>query len=180
MWAASANDWATRFKRKVKKDARPLLIPWPFAPVALVYDLVDTDGPYLPVAVAQIFPATGPVTKKRMEVWIARLARRGFMVDLAQWGPGKVGEVRCKRPAMDSKAQVVYNLRLNRDHDPNVQFASLVHELGHVLLDHHGADSDLFHSHGRPTGDANHPHGRDCLLHGSLTAHRGPRILQRR
>lgn len=47
-FAASAWDWKERFERTVKPDARPLLILWPFAPVALVYDLLDTEGKELP------------------------------------------------------------------------------------------------------------------------------------
>src|SRR2546425_3442962 len=43
-YAASAADWRTRFGRKPKEGARPLLILWPFAPVALVYDVMDTEG----------------------------------------------------------------------------------------------------------------------------------------
>src|SRR6266446_10425544 len=47
-YAASAADWWTRFGRKPKEGARPLLILWPFAPVALVYDVMDTEGRDLP------------------------------------------------------------------------------------------------------------------------------------
>lgn len=43
-YAASATDWRERFNRYPKRDARPLLILWPFAPVVLVYDLIDTEG----------------------------------------------------------------------------------------------------------------------------------------
>jgi hypothetical protein len=39
MYAASARDWRERFERRPKEDARPLLILWPFGPVALVYDV---------------------------------------------------------------------------------------------------------------------------------------------
>src|ERR1039457_5528625 len=47
-FAASARDWRERFGRTPQEKARPLLILWPFAPVALVYDLADTDGRPLP------------------------------------------------------------------------------------------------------------------------------------
>ena len=42
-YAASASDWWARFKRKPKPNARPLLILWPFGPVALVYDVMVTE-----------------------------------------------------------------------------------------------------------------------------------------
>src|SRR5688500_15207399 len=38
-FAASAFDWHERFDRTIKDGARPLLILWPFGPVATVYDV---------------------------------------------------------------------------------------------------------------------------------------------
>jgi hypothetical protein len=49
-YAASAHDWRERFGRSSKEGARPLLILWPFGPVALVYDVMDTEGNPLPPA----------------------------------------------------------------------------------------------------------------------------------
>ena len=59
-YAASARDWKARFGRTIKEDARPLLILWPFGPVALVYDVMDTEGSELPDNVAAFF-ATGAI-----------------------------------------------------------------------------------------------------------------------
>jgi hypothetical protein len=38
-FAASALDWRARFGRTINEGARPLLILWPFGPVATVYDV---------------------------------------------------------------------------------------------------------------------------------------------
>lgn len=65
-FAASKYDWQRKFSRSIKEDARPLLILWPFAPVALVYDVADTEGAALPNAVAEAFRATGDMTAKRI------------------------------------------------------------------------------------------------------------------
>src|SRR5439155_4977291 len=54
-YAASARDWYERFGRSPKEGARPLLILWPFGPVALVYDFLDTEGEDLPEDVASFF-----------------------------------------------------------------------------------------------------------------------------
>lgn len=43
-YAASERDWQERFGRRINDGARPLLILWPFGPVALVYDVQDTKG----------------------------------------------------------------------------------------------------------------------------------------
>ncbi len=60
-YAASEYDWRTRFNRTVKARARPLLILWPFGPVAFVYDVQDTEGNALPEDVMETFHATGPM-----------------------------------------------------------------------------------------------------------------------
>lgn len=36
-----------------------------------------------------------------------------------------------------------YLMRLNKNHEPNVQFSTLAHELGHLLLGHLGSDERL-------------------------------------
>src|SRR5437667_999985 len=64
-YAASAADWRDRFGRWPKDGVRPLLILWPFGPVALVYDVQDTDGKELPKDV-ECFPARGPIDEERI------------------------------------------------------------------------------------------------------------------
>ena len=54
-YAASARDWRDRFGRRPKEGARPLIILWPFGPVALVYDVMDTEGKPLPEDVESFF-----------------------------------------------------------------------------------------------------------------------------
>src|SRR6185369_8861410 len=65
-YAASARDWRERFGRTIKEGARPLLILWPFGPVALVYDVLDTEGDDLPDDVAS-FAARGPIDALQMK-----------------------------------------------------------------------------------------------------------------
>ena len=98
-WAASRWDWKIRFEREVKADARPLLILWPFGPVALVYDVLDTEGQPLPEAASQMFRATGPVTKAQMQGWVKRLGRKNILVEMRDWGDAKAGEIICEVPA---------------------------------------------------------------------------------
>ena len=72
-FAASEHDWKKRFNRTIKEGGRPLLILWPFAPVALVYDVEDTEGDDLPADVAQAFRATGEMTEKYIQTFIKNL-----------------------------------------------------------------------------------------------------------
>lgn len=64
-YAASASDWKYRFDRTPKEGARPLLILWPFGPVAFVYDVQDTEGKDIPQGVAS-FVAQGNISKEQL------------------------------------------------------------------------------------------------------------------
>ena len=80
---ASAHDWEVRFNRRVKEDARPLFIPWPFAPVVTVYDVLDTFDPQnpategLPENIASFFSAD-EITAARLRSLPALLARKNI------------------------------------------------------------------------------------------------------
>ena len=151
LFAASEHDWKNRFNRTIKEGARPLLILWPFAPVALVYDVKDTEGDELPVDVAQAFRATGGMTAERIQAFIYKLIKLGIDTKLIEYGDGHAGHIQ-QRPEHDLKInkqsiQVKekpdYLIRLNKNHDPNVQFSTLAHELAHLFLGHLGADKFL-------------------------------------
>jgi hypothetical protein len=143
MYAASAYDWKTRFSRTIKEGARPLLILWPFSPVALVYDVEDTEGTELPADVAQTFQATGQVTTQTITETVQRLARLGIDLKCIPYGDGNAGCVKAIRRSDDAKVKPEYQIRLNANHEPNIQFVTLVHELGHLYLGHLGPDKYL-------------------------------------
>jgi hypothetical protein len=144
-FAATAADWRTRFDRTVKEGARPLLILWPFGPVALVYDVADTDGPALPADIAAPFRATGDITEKRLACMLAVLYGRGIRCQCIEYGQGHAGHIRARLVDTVKTSQGVqkrlYEIRLNAAHSASVQFATLAHELGHLFLGHLGADA---------------------------------------
>jgi hypothetical protein len=149
-YAASAYDWRVRFNRRPKRDTRPLLILWPFGPVALVYDVLDTEGDPLPADV-NFFQASGDITEERMMRFLTLMERKGIKhhyFDAGDCSAGSIEQVRkppAPKDAKDKKAKVPseYLIRINRNHTPNVQFSTLAHELGHLFLGHLGADERL-------------------------------------
>lgn len=142
MYAASARDWRERFERRPKEDARPLLILWPFGPVALVYDVQDTEGKDLPDGV-NAFAAAGTMTTQCMERFVALLARKNVVTKWIDAGDGKAGAIRATERPADPKSAVKYKVSINRNHAPAVQFATLAHELGHLCLGHLGPNKLL-------------------------------------
>lgn len=142
-FAASAYDWWERFKRRPKHGARPLLILWPFGPVAMVYDVMDTDGEPLPQDAASCFFATGGIDAQRIKSFEALLTRKNILLTWVDAGDGKAGLIGViHRPEVE-KEPTIYGMQINRNHPPPTQFASLAHELGHLFLGHLGADKKL-------------------------------------
>jgi hypothetical protein len=66
---ATAKDWQGRFRRKIKEDARPMLILAPGHPVMLVYDLDQTQGDTLPKELLEFSHFEG----EWEEQWLSRL-----------------------------------------------------------------------------------------------------------
>lgn len=137
---ASARDWRERFGREVKKEARPLVILWPFGPVAFVYDVLDTDGEPLPTDAAAFF-ARGTIDEFAISEFVRLLQKKGILCRWFDAGDGKAGAVQRKGGHPGERS--AYEISLNRNHSTNVQFSTLAHELGHLFLGHLGADKSL-------------------------------------
>jgi hypothetical protein len=142
-YAASARDWLERFNRYPKRDARPLLILWPFGPVALVYDKLDTEGDPLPED-AQMFPAKGAMTAERLKGFSGMLVRKRIELAFFDGGDASAGSIGLQPMVSNDKDEKRrYLMRINQNHDPVTQFVTLAHELGHLCLGHLGKDKDL-------------------------------------
>ncbi|SCY08744.1 ImmA/IrrE family metallo-endopeptidase [Thiohalorhabdus denitrificans] len=143
-YAASAKDWADRFERGVKEDARPLLILWPFGPVALVFDVDDTfGGKELPKDVAKAFRAHGTLGEDELQKKFEILENKRIFVKGVDHADGSAGYIWKEPLAEREKEEYIYPLRINKNHKNSVQFSTLIHELGHLFLGHLGGDEKL-------------------------------------
>ena len=140
-YAASARDWRKRFKRTIKEGARPLVILWPFGPVAFVYDVLDTEGEPLPRDV-ETFPAEGAMSSERLNHFCERLEKKHIHCIMVDAGDAKAGQIRVVRPKKKDEP-VQYFLQLNSNHSAPVRFVTLAHELAHLFLGHLGEDKVL-------------------------------------
>ena len=141
-YAASARDWRDRFGRRPKEGARPLIILWPFAPVALVYDVMDTEGKPLPVDVASFF-ARGDIDEIKLRSFEPLLKKKSIEWCWVDAGDKRAGSIRVVQRASNAKEATQYRIHINRNHDPAVKFTTLAHELGHLFLGHIGPDGKL-------------------------------------
>ena len=141
-YAASEQDWRVRFHRWPKEGARPLLILWPFGPVALVYDVIDTEGAPLPEDV-QSFVAVGSISEDRLRSFEPLLGRKKIVLRWVDAGDQNAGLIRVVRRPTDKEQATEYRIHINRNHASAVQFTTLTHELGHLYLGHLGPDRKL-------------------------------------
>ena len=141
-YAASAHDWKHRFQRTVKEKSRPLLIMWPFGPVALVYDMLDTEGADLPKD-AFAFYAAGTIDAKRIATFTEILSKQHIFIKPYDQGDKDAGFIRRLTTAPDTKTHSTYELGMNRNHTVAMSFVTLAHELGHLFLGHLGDDKKL-------------------------------------
>lgn len=141
-YAASRFDWQDRFNRTVKERARPLLIMWPFGPVALVYDVLDTEGDDLPKD-AFSFYAAGDIDQRRIGTFAGILERKNVLIDFFDEGGRNAGVIRRVSIPEDDKEYSEYRVGINRNYTPAMAFATLVHELAHLFLGHLGNDRKL-------------------------------------
>ncbi len=141
-YAASAADWRKRFGRWPKEGARPLLILWPFGPVALVYDVVDTEGKQLPEDVASFF-ARGAIDEMIIASFEPLLNKKNIEWCWLDAGDREAGSIRVVTRGNSKDVVTKYKMNMNRNHDPAVKFGTLAHELGHLFLGHLGPDKKL-------------------------------------
>ncbi|MCW5976731.1 MAG: ImmA/IrrE family metallo-endopeptidase [Bryobacteraceae bacterium] len=141
-FAASAHDWKVRFERKPKEGARPLLILWPFSPVALVYDVVDTEGRDLPRDVWSFY-AHGAIDRERIAGFQEPLRKKNIDWAWVDAGDGSAGWIRVLHRATEENEATQYRMCVNRNLEPAIQLTTIAHELGHLFLGHLGLDRKL-------------------------------------
>lgn len=141
-YVATRGQWRSLFKRTPKEGARPLVVLKPFGPVDFVYDVVDTEGPPLPEGV-QAFFARGPITATAMKRFQMELLKENIEITWIDAGDLSAGSIKRSGHLPDEVGSYTYRIRLNANHAPAVQFATLAHELGHLCLSHLGPDKKL-------------------------------------
>lgn len=141
-YAASARDWRERFNRYPVEGVRPLLILWPFGPVALVYDEQDTEGDPLPKGVHP-FAAQGQIDETRMGDFKKLLLKKSIDCKWFDGGDNNAGSIKIVKCETDSKNYSAYEMSINKNHSAPTQFTTMAHELAHLLLGHLGRDPKL-------------------------------------
>lgn len=147
-----------RIGRRVSPDAVPIVILKTFGPIDFVYELGDTAGRPVPGEGSDPFQATGRIRRDAWKRATAAAQDCAIAVELTDaYGMGlagtaaqlalddanemqieTVGEPGSERRRPKTGVPVLWRIRINRNHSPETQYATLAHELGHVYCGHLG------------------------------------------
>ena len=144
-----------RWGRRIKANARPLVILQPMGPVMFVFDVSDTEpekgAPPLPREVERPFEVLRGEVGSVLERTIENAKRDGVLVADREAGSQYAGEIRAttkrefltvltrERPSpVYQQIPVRYELLLNSRLSREAKYATLVHELAHLYCGHLG------------------------------------------
>jgi hypothetical protein len=113
---ATEKDWFRRFKRRLKEDARPMLILAPMHPVLLVYDLDQTEGPDLPEELSKFASFAGEWKDEYLERTLGNAAKRDkIRIDFKRLSSTNAGFATIARGDRESKMPFTRNSTLPVD-----------------------------------------------------------------
>ncbi len=135
---ATASHWRKKFNRKVKDDARPLIMLQPMGPVMLVYDVMDTEGPPLPALLANLFAVEGSFKFELFDRTLENCSNAGIVIKYRKLGAHHAGTA--IRAPQDAAIGIKATIELNEAHDLAARYATLCHEIAHIYLGHLGSD----------------------------------------
>lgn len=144
-YVATVNDWLYRFNRRVKLDARALVILKPWGPVQFVYDLSDTvgDNQIFPKEILQPFQTLGLVSPDMWHYTIQACRRDGIQVVQLSSSLKEAGRaIRLSSPEASQQSKmpdIQYRVEVNKELDLATRYTTLIHELGHIYAGHLGA-----------------------------------------
>jgi hypothetical protein len=152
-YVLSASAWVKKYDTKVKLNARPLIILVPFGPVDYVFDIDDTDitnkKSFLE-SLTDPFKTKGSIGEKTYNTLIDNLKFLGIRLESVQFGSQQNAEIRyCKevnkieyeftdnkKTRKKIKLPQYYQISVSNKNDITDNFASIIHELGHLFCEH--------------------------------------------
>ena len=150
---ATARTWARRFGRHPKLNARPLVILAPMGPVRFVYDLNDTEGEPISAERLQSYATRQRWQARITENTVQNCALHGIVVrEVVSNDRHKDAAVRMT-PSIRKKYRHLnlvkdasYLVMVDPADKPEIKFASLALELGHIFCGHLGIDKNAWWS----------------------------------
>ena len=150
-YAATAGAWQRRYHRKIKYDARPLLILAPMSPVRFVFDLADTEGESVLINQDLHQKDSRQLTTDTLGHTIHNCTWSGIIVREVQLAPQTssnlmpvTGDSFQKYEALGIEPHMNFLILLNESLDLENKYAVLVYELAKVFCGHFGISANAW------------------------------------
>jgi hypothetical protein len=144
-YVATARTWAQKYNRQPRRDAKPLIILAPMAPILFLFDIQDTEGTPLPSALLRPQEIDDQQLGKFYATTLHNAAIHGIAVYETAFNSDEIDTVSRITPALRKKYR---NFELPKDTSYLIliddtlplagRYASLSHELGHIFSSHLG------------------------------------------
>jgi hypothetical protein len=160
-FVATPKRWWERYKRSIQPGARPITILQPKGPVLFVFDVSDTiplpGALKLPESITNPFAIHRGNENGELAKTIENAKRDGIRVHQREFGSQQAGQIQKantrdvfrlpERPTFKEKRETVpvrFELFLNSRQSREEQYATLVHELGHLYCGHLGTQNQKY------------------------------------
>jgi hypothetical protein len=134
-YVATPSDWMKEFERRVKPDARPLVMLRPFGPVMFVFDIADTEGKPAPPDLMNPFDAKGELDPTVWGNTVGNCAKDRIQVIARDMQATSAGWARCT-VAPGARQLPEFEVTYNKNQKQLEAYCTLVHELAHIYLGH--------------------------------------------
>jgi len=146
-YVATARTWAQKFSRQPRRDAKPLVILAPMAPILFLFDMPDTEGTPVPSSLLRPREADGLLLEKTYTNTVHNAALHGIAVYETTLANGETDTASRSTPALRKKFQDLnlkkdtsYLILIDKTQNLEDRYASLAYELGHIFCSHLGID----------------------------------------
>jgi hypothetical protein len=137
-WATAAK-WKREFSRSLTEVSRPMVILAPKTPIAMVYDITDTEGKDLPEWFNDLFKVKGRFDETVLDRTIRNCLAHDA-IDVIEKELGFTHGGSAIRLGKDKDVKIRIDVKAGLDR--KVRYAILCHELAHIYLGHLGSDGD--------------------------------------
>jgi hypothetical protein len=139
--------WAQKHNRKPKRNAKPLVILAPMAPILFLFDIQDTEGAPVPSALLRPRGIDDPQLGKIYAATLHNAAIHGISVYETVLNRDEIDTASRITPAVRKKYQDLnlpkdthYLIFIDKTLTLEGRYAALAHELGHIFCSHLGID----------------------------------------
>ena len=134
---ATKNHWEDEFDRRVKADARPLVMLRPGGPIMFVYDITDTVGEekLVPEEIEEPFKVSGTVDPTIISGFKEHLVE--YRIDSRELSEPMQHGGRVRRLSSNAYSEGRrFSITLNKRQSDKVNLQTLIHELSHIFCGH--------------------------------------------